>query len=72
MATQIGGIRVQVNSQSPTVKTINYGVRSLKGSSDLSMAGASNGDVISFDGAHNSFVVTSIAALNPNLDAGTF
>lgn len=72
MATQIGGIRVQVNSQNPTVRNINYGVRSIRGSSDLSMAGVTDGDVISFDSANNTFRTTSVAALNPNLDAGTF
>jgi len=68
----IGGIRVQVNSQSPTVKSVNYGIRSLKGSSDLTMTGVQNGDVITYDSANNAFKTTSIEALAPTLDAGTF
>ena len=43
----IGTVNVQVGNQTnPRVQQINYGIRSLKGSTDLSLAGAKDGDVI--------------------------
>ena len=67
----IGTVNVQVNKQqSSTVRQLNYGIRSLKGSTDLSLTGASDNDVISYQANTNSFIVKSAAAVD--LDAGFF
>lgn len=69
----IGTVNVQVNKQqSSTVRQLNYGIRSLKGSTDLSLAGVQDGDVITYQANTNSFKVQSIGELNPDLDAGFF
>lgn len=69
----IGTVNVQVNKQqSGTVRQLNYGIRSIKGSTDLSLTGASNDDVITYQANTNSFVVKSVADLAPDLDAGFF
>lgn len=69
----IGTVNVQVNKQqSTTVRQLNYGVRSLKGSTDLSLTGVQDGDVITYQANTNSFKVQSIGELNPDLDAGFF
>jgi hypothetical protein len=69
----IGTVNVQVNKQqSSTVRQLNYGIRSLKGSTDLSLADVQDGDVITYQANTNSFKVQSIGELNPDLDAGFF
>jgi hypothetical protein len=69
----IGTVNVQVNKQqSGTVRQLNYGIRSLKGSTDLSLADVQDGDVITYQANTNSFKVQSIGELNPDLDAGFF
>jgi hypothetical protein len=69
----IGTVNVQVNKQqSSTVRSLNYGVRSLKGSTDLSLANVQDNDVIVYQANTNSFKVQSIGELNPDLDAGFF
>jgi hypothetical protein len=69
----IGTVNVQVNKQqSSTVRQLNYGIRSLKGSTDLSLTGVQDGDVITYQANTNSFKVQSIGELNPDLDAGFF
>lgn len=69
----IGTVNVQVNKQqSSTVRQLNYGIRSLKGSTDLSLANVQDGDVITYQANTNSFKVQSIGELNPDLDAGFF
>jgi hypothetical protein len=70
--TQPSVIQVQVNNQRPTVQSINYGSKTIKGSADLRFTGAQNGDVIAYDSANNDFVVTNIAAAVTDIDAGTF
>ena len=73
MAQTLGTIKVQVGQQQGgTVRSISYGTRSIKGSSDLSMAGVQDGDVIVYKANTNSFVVENAASIVPNLDAGTF
>jgi hypothetical protein len=68
----IGTVNVQVNKQqNSTVRQLNYGIRSLKGSTDLSLAGASDNDVISYQANTNSFIVKAVAA-SVDLDAGFF
>jgi hypothetical protein len=69
----IGTVNVQVNKQqSSTVRQLNYGIRSLKGSTDLSLADVQDGDVITYQANTNSFKTQSIGELNPDLDAGFF
>jgi hypothetical protein len=69
----IGTVNVQVNKQqSSTVRSLNYGVRSLRGSTDLSLSGVQDGDVITYQANTNSFKAQSIGELNPDLDAGFF
>jgi len=69
----IGTVNVQVNKQQDkTVRQLNYGIRSLKGSTDLSLTGVQDGDVITYQANTNSFKVQSIGELNPDLDAGFF
>ena len=65
-------IRVQVNNQNPTVQSINYGSRSIRGSSDLVMAGVQDGDVITYDSANNNFVVAPASSTIHDIDAGLF
>ena len=65
-------IRVQVNNQNPTVQSIAYGSKSIRGSSDLMMAGAQDGDVIVFNSANNDFQVKSIMNSITDIDAGLF
>jgi hypothetical protein len=69
----IGTIKVQVGQQQGgTVRSINYGNRSIKGSTDLKMVGAQDGDVIVYQANTNSFIVEPAASVVPKLDAGEF
>jgi len=69
----IGTVNVQVNKQqSGTVRQLNYGIRSLKGSTDLSLTGVQDKDVIVYKAETDSFVAQSVNELNPDLDAGFF
>lgn len=69
----IGTVNVQVNKQqNQTVRQLNYGIRSLKGSTDLSLTGVQDGDVITYQANTNSFKTQSVAELNSDLDAGFF
>ena len=66
-------VNVQVNKQqNQTVRQLNYGIRSLQGSTDLSMTGAADKDIIVYQANTNSFIVKSVDELNPDLDAGFF
>ena len=69
----IGTVNVQVGNQTnPRVNTINYGIRSLKGSTDLTMTGAQSGDVIVYNADTKTFNVEPASAAIPSLDAGEF
>ena len=69
----IGTVNVQIGNQTnPRVSSINYGVRTLKGSTDLVMVGAETGDVIVYNKGTNSFAVEPASAAIPSLDAGEF
>lgn len=69
----IGTVNVQVNKQqNSTVRQLNYGIRSLKGSTDLSLAGAADSDVIAYQANTNSFIVKPVSSLKADLDAGFF
>jgi hypothetical protein len=68
----IGTVNVQVNKQqNQTVRQLNYGIRSLQGSTDLSLTNVKNDDVIAYQANTNSFVVKSVQDA-VDLDAGFF
>lgn len=60
-------IKVRVNAQNPTIRSISYGSKSLKGSSDVVMTGAEDGDVLVYNSANNNFIISPI-----EMDAGLF
>jgi hypothetical protein len=69
----IGTVNVQVNKQqNQTVRQLNYGIRSLQGSSDLSMVGVSDKDVITYQANTNSFIVQPVSDSITDVDAGFF
>ena len=70
----IGTVRVQVGTTvNPRVSSINYGGSgTIKGATDVDVRGAADGEVLVYRSATDSFVLESIAAATPNLDAGTF
>jgi hypothetical protein len=69
----IGTVNVQVNKQqSQTVRQLNYGIRSLKGSTDLAIANPQNNDVIAYQANTNSFVVKPFTASLTSADGGFF
>lgn len=65
-------INVKVGNKPATVQSINYGSKTIKGSSDLSLSGAQTGDAILFDSANGTFYVAPAAGTITELDAGTF
>ena len=67
-------IKVQVGpNPSPQTTSIGYGgPRTIKSSTDLSMGGAQQGDVIVYQANTNSFIVEPAAAVIPSLDSGFF
>lgn len=65
-------INVKVGNKPATVQSITYGTRTLKSATDLSITGAADGDVITYDALTDSFKVTSVADSITDLDAGTF
>lgn len=74
MAQTIGTVRVQVGQQQgSTVRSISYGNRSLKGSTDLTMATAEDGDAIIYDANTKAFVVAPVSAKGiTGIDGGKF
>lgn len=74
MAQTIGTVRVQVGQQQGgTVRSISYGNRALKGSTDLNMAAAEDGDAVIYDANTNSFVVAPVSAKGiTGIDGGKF
>ena len=68
----IGTVNVQVNKQqNQTVRQLNYGIRSLKGSTDLSLMDVQDNDVIVYQANTDSFIVKSVQEA-VDLDAGFF
>jgi hypothetical protein len=68
----IGTVNVQVNKQqNQTVRQLNYGIRSLQGSTDLSLVNVQDNDVIVYQANTSSFVVKSVQDA-VDLDAGFF
>jgi hypothetical protein len=70
----IGTVRVyQINTPvSPRVTSINSGITTLKGAADVDVRGAEDGEVLVYKADTDSFVLESISAATPSLDAGTF
>jgi hypothetical protein len=70
----IGTVNVQVGSQvNPRVRTISYGGNySLKGANDLSMAGATDNDVIVYKAATNSFIIQPASVVVEIVDGGEY
>jgi hypothetical protein len=66
-------MKVTVNQQ-PEIKiqSLSYGVRTLKGATDLNMGNAQDGDVIVYNSATNSFSVEPIYDIKLNIDNGFF
>lgn len=72
-ANPINTIKVQVGNQfGPTVRNIAYGQRTLKSATDLTLAGAQDGDVIAYNAANNNFYIVNPIANITDLDAGFF
>jgi hypothetical protein len=69
--TPPGTVRVSVGNR-PTATSIQYGVKTLKGSSDLDMSAAADGDVIVYKADSNSFKVEPIYDIHLTLDNGFF
>lgn len=74
MGQVIGTVNVQVNrQQGTTVRSLNYGIRTLRGSKDLSMAEAATGDAIIYDATTNTFSVAPVTgAIVSDIDGGIF
>jgi len=69
----IGTVNVQVNNQkTSSVRTITYGGRTIKGSTDLETTGATDGDVIIYEADTNTFKLAPVSAAVSSFDAGEF
>ena len=69
----IGTVNVQVNNQkTSSVRSISYGGRTLKGATDLSTAGAADGDVVIYEADTNSFKLAPVSTTAASFDAGEF
>lgn len=71
----IGTVNVQVNKQQgSSVRQLNYGIRSLKGSTDLALPNSvEDGDAVIYQANTNSFVVAPVSAKGiTGIDAGEF
>jgi len=74
MSQVIGKINVRINSQQgETVRSISYGNRELKNSSDLSFVGATDGDAIVYQANTNTFIVAPVDSKGiSTVDGGLF
>lgn len=70
--TQPSVIKVQVGGKPTTVQSISFGAKRLQDSTDLSLTGAQNGDVIIYDQANNNFYLDGVSAAITVVDGGTF
>jgi hypothetical protein len=69
----IGTVNVQVNTQkTSSVRSIAYGGRTLKSATDLSITGATDGDVVVYEADTNSFKLAPVSGVAASLDAGEF
>ena len=67
-----GTIRVTVGQRQPSVTAVSYGLRTLKGASDLSLVGAQNNFAMIYKAASDSFVVQNVNDAITNIDNGHF
>lgn len=74
ISSNVSSINVRVNTQqAETVRSISYGNRELKNSTDLSFVGAENGDAIVYQANTNTFIVAPLdAAAIKTVDGGLF
>lgn len=72
MATSPANIRVTVGQSNPSVTAIQYGTRTLKSASDLSLTGAQDGYSIVYRANTNSFAVAPASAADVVVDVGFF
>jgi hypothetical protein len=70
--TSPANIRVTVGQPNPAVTAIQYGTRTLKSASDLSLAGAQDGYSIVYRANTNSFAVAPASAADVVVDVGFF
>lgn len=68
----IGTVNVQVGSSQQTVRTLSYGITTLKGLTDVNMAGALDRDVVTYVAATNSFVIAPAENSRLIIDNGFF
>ena len=68
----IGTVNVQVGSSQQTVRTLSYGVTTLKGLADVSMSGAQDRDVVTYEAATNSFIIAPAENSRLIIDNGFF
>ena len=74
MGQVIGTVNVQVGGVTgPRVNTLSYGApNTLSKATDLSLAGAADGDVIVYQANTNSFILQPVDAEIADIDGGTF
>jgi hypothetical protein len=65
-------VRVTIGQTNPKVTTLQYGSRTLKSASDLSLAAATDGGVIVYRASTNDFAVQSANTVISTLDNGLF
>lgn len=65
-------VRVTIGANNPKVTTLQYGSRTLKSASDLSLAAALDGGVIVYRSATNDFAVESANTVLSIIDNGYF
>jgi len=66
-------VNVEIGQETiPKATAITYGSRTLKSLTDVSMAGAEDGDVVTYKSATNSFVIEPVDNSNIKVDNGFF
>lgn len=68
----IGTVNVQLGASQQTVRTLSYGITTLKGLADVSMAGALDRDVVTYVAATNSFIIAPAENSRLIIDNGFF
>ena len=69
----IGTVNVQIGQPTnPKATAITYGSRTLKSLTDVDMAGAQDGDVVTYKAATNSFIIEPAENSNLKVDNGFF
>jgi hypothetical protein len=68
----IGTVNVQMGASQQTVRTLSYGITTLKGLNDVSMAGAQDRDVVTYLAATNSFIIAPAENSRLIIDNGFF